>query len=139
MSTAATTFQSRRATASRQQSSIRGLLQRKCACGSPTSSFTGECEERKSRGRLQTKLIIGASDDPLEREADWVAEQVLAAGIDPAIKSTRPHIQRHGGVASEGVDTAPASVDRPLLAPVGRSNRLYGRIWNSASATTFQE
>ena len=64
------------------------LLQRKCACGSPTSSLTGECAECKSKKRLQTKLVIGADNDPLEQEADRVADQVLAkpsqAGIDKA-------------------------------------------------------
>lgn len=54
------------------------LLQRKCACGSPTSSLTGECAECKSKKRLQTKLTIGASNDPLEQEADRVADQVVA-------------------------------------------------------------
>lgn len=53
------------------------LLQRKCACGSPTASLTGECAECKSKKRLQTKLTVGASNDPLEQEADRVAEQVM--------------------------------------------------------------
>ena len=52
------------------------LLQRKCACGSQTTSLTGECAECKSKKRLQTKLAIGASNDPLELEADRVSEQV---------------------------------------------------------------
>ena len=57
-----------------------GLLpQRKCACGSPTASLTGECVECQGKKRLQTKLTIGASNDPLEKEADRVADQVLAA------------------------------------------------------------
>ena len=53
------------------------LLQRKSACGSPTASMTGECEECKSKMGLQAKLTIGASNDPLEQEADRVADQVL--------------------------------------------------------------
>jgi hypothetical protein len=53
------------------------LLQRKCACGSPKSSLTGECEERKDKIRLQAKLTVGASNDPLEQEADQVAEKVM--------------------------------------------------------------
>ena len=54
------------------------MLQRKCACGSPTASLTGECEECRSKKHLQTKLAIGATNDPLEQEADRVADRVLA-------------------------------------------------------------
>ena len=55
------------------------LLQRKCACGGSASlSLSGECEECNNK-RLQKKLSIGASNDPLEQEADRVADQVLAA------------------------------------------------------------
>jgi len=54
------------------------LLQRKCACGGPTpSSLSGECEECRNK-RLQTKLRIGASNDPLEQEADRVADAVVS-------------------------------------------------------------
>ena len=95
------------------------LLQRKCACGSPTASLTGECAECKSRKRLQTKLAIGASNDPLEQEADRVADQVLAAPAHPAVSGAIPHIQRFTGQATGQADTAPASVDR-VLASTGR-------------------
>lgn len=55
------------------------LAQRQCACGQPASELTGECSEcsRASSFGLQAKLVVGASDDPLEREADRVAEQVM--------------------------------------------------------------
>lgn len=96
------------------------LLQRKCACGSPTSSLTGECAECKSRKCLQTKLAIGASNDPLEQEADRVADQVLAAPSNPAVSGAPPRIQRLKGQATGQTDTAPASVDRVLASP-GRS------------------
>ena len=59
-------------------SAARGLLQRKCACGSSKSSSEGRDDEFPSP-LLQRKLAIGASNDPLEREADRVADQVLAA------------------------------------------------------------
>ncbi|MDD5034288.1 MAG: DUF4157 domain-containing protein [Methylococcaceae bacterium] len=52
-------------------------LQRKIACDSSISSLTGESEEFKGNKRLQAKLTIGASNDPLEYEADKVAEQVM--------------------------------------------------------------
>ena len=93
------------------------LLQRKCACGSPTSSLTGECAECKSRKRLQTKLAIDASNDPLEQEADRVADQVLEGPSNPAVSGAPPHIQRFTGQAPGQADTAPASVDRALASP----------------------
>jgi hypothetical protein len=90
------------------------LLQRKCACGSPTSSLTGECAECKSKKRLQTKLTIGASNDPLEQEADRVADQVLAGPVRAAVNGTPPRIQRYSAQATQLTNTAPTSVDRVL-------------------------
>lgn len=95
------------------------LLQRKCACGSPTSSLTGECAECKSKKRLQTKLTIGASNDPQEQEADRVADQVLAVPANTAVRGAAPHIQRFSGPAGGQADTAPPSVDS-VLASSGR-------------------
>ena len=93
------------------------LLQRKCACGSPTVSLTGECSECSSKKRLQTKLAIGASNDPLEQEADRVVDQVMAASPHSAVSSAFPHIQRFAGQATGHADPAPASVDRVLAGP----------------------
>lgn len=96
-----------------------GLLQRKCACGSH-SMAGGECEEcAKKKSMLQRKLTIGASNDPLEQEADRVADLVMSAPLDSAINNTWPRIQRFSGQASEGIGTAPPSVDR-VLASSGR-------------------
>jgi Domain of unknown function (DUF4157) len=93
------------------------LLQRKCSCGSPTSLLTHKCAECNSK--LQTKLAIGASYDPLEQEADRVADQVLAAPSHPAFSGESMRIQRYTGQATEGAGSAPASVDR-VLASSGR-------------------
>ena len=90
------------------------LLQRKCACGAPTASLTGECAECKSGKRLQTNLVIGASNDPLEQEADRVADQVLAAQANPAVSHAAPKIQRDSQAADAATQDAPASVDRAL-------------------------
>ncbi len=90
------------------------LLQRKCACGgSASSSLTGECEECK-KTHLQKKLSIGANNDPLEQEADRVADQVLASPVHSGVNATTPHIQRFTGQAAGATVTAPASVDRVL-------------------------
>ena len=95
------------------------LLQRKCACGSPTASLTGECAECKSKKFLQAKLTIGASNDPLEQEADRVADQVMAASAHPTVSGAPPRIQRFSGHANGEMDAAPASVDR-VIAGSGR-------------------
>jgi len=95
-----------------------GLLQRKCACGNYTVAG-GECAEcGKNKSRLQRQLAIGASNDPLELEADRVADQVMATPVHSAVSG--PRIQRYAGQASAYMDTVPPSVDR-VLASSGRS------------------
>ena len=95
-------------------------VQRKtsCACGggcprctSKTGSANAMAEQflspmvlLQASGRaghlLQAKLTIGASNDPLEQEADRVADQVLAAPAHPAVSGAPPHIQRFTGQAT---------------------------------------
>jgi len=93
------------------------LLQRQCACG----GVCGDCRRKK---QLQAKLVIGASNDPLEQEADRVAEQVLAgnapANTQPghaAIQATPPAIQRHTVANNDAAQCAPASVAQVLASP----------------------
>ena len=94
-------------------------LQRKCACGMHTMGG-GQCADcARGKSGLQRKLAIGASHDPLEREADRVADQVMAATANPTVNSTPPRIQRLTGHATGENGTAPASVDR-VLASGGR-------------------
>jgi hypothetical protein len=96
-----------------------GVLQRKCACGTHTVAG-GECAEcAKKKSGLQRKLTIGASNDPLEREADQIADQVMAASAPSLVSGAPPRIQRYAGQATEGRDSAPASVER-VLANSGR-------------------
>jgi uncharacterized protein DUF4157 len=92
----------------------RGVLQRKCACGNHTMGG-GECAGcAKTKSGLQRKLAIGASHDPLEREADRVADQVLAAPGYSPVSGTPLRIQRFAGHSTGESGTAPASVDRVL-------------------------
>lgn len=80
----------------------------------------GQCTDCvKKRTGLQRKLTIGASYDPLEREADRVADQVSSAPTNPVVRGTVPPIQRFSGQATGDTRTAPASVDR-VLASSGR-------------------
>jgi Domain of unknown function (DUF4157) len=98
----------------------RGILQRQCACGTHVTPG-GECVEcGKNKSGLQRRLAIGAINDPLEQEADRVADQVLAAPAHPAVSGAPPRIQRYAGQAFGGMDTAPTSVDR-VLASSGKS------------------
>lgn len=70
------------------------LLQRKCACGARTPSLGGECAECTSKkNRLQAKLAIGSRNDPLEQEADRVADRLMGASTSPALGSHPPQIQ----------------------------------------------
>jgi len=68
---------------------------------------------------LHKKLSIGSSNDPLEQEADRVADQVMSTPLTSAINRTPPKIQRFTGQASDGLNTAPPSVEQ-VLASSGR-------------------
>jgi uncharacterized repeat protein (TIGR03803 family) len=94
------------------------VLRRKCACGA-SHDAEGDCAECKSKKHLQAQLIVGASNDPLELEADRVADQVLSVPTRPAVSGVRPQIQRSAGQSVAQGDIAPASVDR-VLASSGR-------------------
>lgn len=87
------------------------LLQREYAFGVPKPSLIRKYE---SKARLQAKLTIGASNDPLEQEADRVADQVLTAPAQSAVSGAVPSIQRFTGQSTNNAGTAPASVDRVL-------------------------
>ena len=93
-----------------------GLLQRKCnSCGQHTiaGGTCGSCEKRK--GVLQRKLMIGASNDPLEVEADRVADQVMAAPAQSPVNGAPLRIQRYA--VQPGAPAAPPSVDHVLASP----------------------
>lgn len=91
-----------------------GFLQRKCACGSHTPSLAGECADCNSEKQIQAKLTVGASNDPLEQEADRIADQVSAAPAHGRVTGATPHIQRFAGQPTGQGDAAPGSVDRVL-------------------------
>ena len=94
-------------------------LQRTCACGAPSAAggSCADCEVKaNSAGSqvLQKKLAIGATDDPLEREADRVADQVMAGPAHSAVNGAPMRIQLFTGHVGGQKDTAPASVERVL-------------------------
>lgn len=111
------------------RSPVRGVLQRKCACGQHTGG--GECEECRKRdeeersrtGRLQAKLALGAPGDLFEREADRIAERVAGGGFGTGGVSTGPAgpagarpVLRKPADARDGGE-APAVVEEALRAP----------------------
>jgi Domain of unknown function (DUF4157) len=99
--------------------SVPKLLQRQCACGNRTM-FGGQCAEcAKKKSTFQRKLVIGASNDPLEQEADRIADQVMSSPTHSTVERAPLQIQRFAGQATDEADSAPASVDR-VLAGSGR-------------------
>lgn len=90
------------------------VLQRKCACGS-SAGLGGECEACKKK-QLQAKLTIGASNDPLEQEADQVAEQVM--------RMPAPISQKKDANSSEDfLLSSPASEIEPQLQCLSESSQ----------------
>ncbi|HEY9238567.1 MAG TPA: DUF4157 domain-containing protein [Burkholderiaceae bacterium] len=92
------------------------LLQRKCACGAHSHGHAECAECAKRRIGLQRKLAIGASNDPLEVEADRVADHVMAGSITRGAGLPRPRIGRSGGCGEAAEMVVPGSVDGVLAA-----------------------
>jgi hypothetical protein len=80
--------------------------------------LSGECEtcSNKKRFGLQTKLKVNEPGDTYEREADRVADQVMATPVNSTVSGT-PRIQRLSGQSNGQTDAAPASVDQALASP----------------------
>jgi Domain of unknown function (DUF4157) len=87
------------------------ILQRRCACGTHTPSGE-QCSECRKK-RVQTKLTVGEGHDSYEREADRIADQVVASASIPASAQAPIHVQRFAPESQAGME-APASVDRVL-------------------------
>lgn len=94
-----------------------GLVLRKCACGSAAPSVGGRCARCEDPQRLQARLSVGARDDPLEREADRVADQVAAGPAAPSLRAAWPQVQRSAQGPADAAQAAPASVGRVLAGP----------------------
>ena len=115
------------------------LLQRQCACGTHTAGG-GKCAEcGKKKLSMQRKLMIGATHDPMEHEADRVADQVMRMpepGLqrqanserDEAFLQAKPVIQRKS-FATQDSETAPPNSVHELLRspgqPLGTAERHF--------------
>jgi hypothetical protein len=98
-------------------------IQRKCGCGAKTSGEEecADCKKRKESraGNLvQTKLVVGGVDDPLEREADRVADMVLSAPTRPGPSSRLGDGSlRHGSGANAGTAFGAPAIQRRAAGP----------------------
>lgn len=102
------------AKASSLLSSAQGMIQRKCACGNQTiaGGVCAECARKTSK--LQRKLTIDSSNDPLEREADKVADQVIKMPTHSNVGNIPLYIQRVTSQFPHQIDSAPSSVERVI-------------------------
>ena len=112
------------------------LLQRKCACGGGAGT-SGECEACRDKKRLQAKLAIGASNDPLERKPTgspircWQRRRMPRLAVYRRVSSASP-----GNRSAKRLPPPPAWIS-PSRAQAGRWSQRCGRTWNGASATIF--
>jgi len=70
------------------------------------------CEECKDK--LQAKLAVGPVDDPLEHEADRIADGAMASSPLGGAGDTPVRLQRAGGTDTASMQSAPPSVERTL-------------------------
>ena len=96
------------------------LLQRKCACGG-SPGLGGECAEctHQKRLGLQTKLKADEPGDLYEREADRIADKVMAASAQAAVNGSPLRVQRVSENSSAPRGEVPAAVEQ-VLASAGR-------------------
>jgi hypothetical protein len=107
----------------------RSTLHRKCACGG-TVGPSGECEScRRKRLARQRKpaLLMGTANDPLEREADQIADAIVRGDVAGAVRAQPvAALQRQEDegptTGTLGFDLGPALSrgtlrDRPSVAP----------------------
>lgn len=66
---------------------------------------------------MQTELAISAPGDSYEREADRVADEVVATSAVPAVSTVSSGIQRFAGQATGQTVAVPDSVDQTLASP----------------------
>ena len=95
-------------------------LQRACEAGGascPASKEQGASFSLPSIVGMQRKLTVGASNDPLEQEADRIADQALAISVHSAVRGASPCIQRVAGQQTGQAVAAPTSVVRTLANP----------------------
>lgn len=101
-------------------------LQRKCACGTHAPGG-GECAEcSKKKLGLQSKLKVVAPSDPLELEADRVADRVMSMSAAPI--GMRAPLSKQSVTSHPTHTGVPPIVDEVLQSPgqpLDRATRAY--------------
>jgi hypothetical protein len=93
------------------------VFQQRCGCVEQAAfGFRGELGSWRP---LQRKLSIGATDDPQEVEADWIAAQAMSTPRGDASLGVGFSIKRRANASGSGASGAPPSVER-VLASQGR-------------------
>jgi hypothetical protein len=78
----------------------------------------GTCPEcGKQKVSLQSRVKIGASNDPLESEADRIADRVLSGRLDAAPSISQAQVQHHTEVDDAHAKAVPSVVDEALAGP----------------------
>ena len=88
---------------------------------------------------IQAKLEVGSVDDPLEREADCIAEQVMRmSGRGDVIAPARPRVSRTSAQAEAHANgqTRPAGGEVPAI--VHEALRAPGQPLNAATRAIFE-
>ncbi|HZX72674.1 MAG TPA: DUF4157 domain-containing protein [Rhodanobacter sp.] len=114
------------------------LLQRKCACGAHSHGHAECAGCAKRHVVVQPKLVIGANNDPLEAEADRVADQVMAGSTARRDSPTLPRVGSFGSGEATGV-AVPHGIDEVLGAscqplPTGLRREMEQRFGHDFSA-----
>jgi hypothetical protein len=94
----------------------KGLLQRKGGSELREGLNDDMCDECRAGG-MQRQLSIGLANDPLETEADRVADQILTGPRRPSVSGISPRIQRLAAPPAGQMKEAPANVHEALASP----------------------
>jgi hypothetical protein len=74
-----------------------------------------ECSKKNTP--LQRKLMVGASNDPLEQEADRVSDRAMTTPSHSGVSGAVAHVRRFSAPSNGLMDAAPASVGQALSEP----------------------
>jgi len=96
---------------------VERLLKGTFCCGMHSSGALPSSGDRAIKLVAQRKLVIDASDTPLESEAEQVAEQVMAMPRDSGLGNATPCVQRISARPSGQQDSALASLTQTLVSP----------------------
>ncbi len=74
-----------------------------------------EFQKTKERKRMQAKLSITADNDPLEQEADHIADQMMAESAHSAVSNTPLHAEGTANESAKAVNALAYTVGRDVV------------------------